>query len=419
MSLLLKNALIIDPKSSQHKKESNILIKDGVIESIGASKADQVIDCSGKMISAGWFDLNANFCDPGYEFKEDLMSGTQTAARGGFTDVHLVPITDPVIQNKSDVEYLTSSTQPEVDLHISASVSDLQGGKNLTEILDLFHYGARSFSDGDQPIWNTELLLKALQYTASLDVPIIQNARDIHLASNTHMHEGFTSTLLGLRGEPSLSEALTVSRDLDILRYSGGKLHFTKISSSTAVDLIRQAKNEGLNVTCDVSIFHLLFTEENINDFDSIYKSKPPYRTVSDQKALFKGLKDGTIDAICSNHRPQDQESKQLEFDLAEAGAISLQTFYPSLLKTKLPIDLAIEKITHGPRKILGLSEVTIDEGNPAKLTVFDPNAEWEFNGSSNESKSTNSPYWGKQLKGKVVATINRETLTVVEDAEV
>jgi len=282
-------------------------------------------------------------------------------------------------------------------------------GENLTEILDLAAAGATSFSDGDSPVWNSELLLKALQYTSGHGIRVFQNPRDPHLSANTHMNEGISSTNLGLRGEPNLSEVLTIKRDLDILRYAGGRLHFSKISSKEAVELIQEGKNEGLDITADVAIHHLIFTDNSIKDFDSNYKTVPPFRTSQDRLALIDAVKSGVIDAICSNHRPQDLESKQLEFDLAEPGAISQQTFYSNLLSLTevIPFETLVERVTNGPRKVLGMSQSIISEGMPAKLTVLDPERKWVLDQSSNLSKSRNSPFWDQELVGKVVGTIN------------
>lgn len=414
MSLLLKNAQIVDSKSPHHSKKKDIFIKNGVVESFSASPAKRVIDCKGMMISPGWCDLNADFCDPGFEHKEDIKTGTEVASRGGFCDVNLTPATSPAIESKSDVEYVLSRAEKTVDLHVSASLSEGQKGENLTEILDLHHSGARSFSDGDLPIWNTKLLLKALQYLSKIDRPIFQNARDLHISSNAQMHEGLSSTQLGLSGEPALSEELVIGRDLEILRYAGGKMHFSKVSSGKSVEMIRKAKKEGLDVTCDVALHHLLFTDEDVGVFDTMYKTLPPFRGTRDRKSLLKGIKDGTIDAISSNHRPQDQESKQLEFDLADPGAISLQTFLPSLLMIdEVPLDLLVERITHGPRRILGLEEVCIKKGSVAKLTLFDTKAEWCLDEQTNSSKSVNSPFWGHKLKGKVAGTINGDKVSM------
>lgn len=415
MSLLLKNARIMDRSSKVNLKKVDLLIENGIVQSFSGGKADLEIDVSGKIITAGWFDLNANFNDPGKELKEDIFSGSNSASFGGFTDVNLSPDTQPAIDSKSDVSYLLKRAQKMVDLHVTAALSEGIKGENLTEIFDLRNAGALSFSDGDSCIWNAELLLKALQYTSSIGVPVIQNARDQNLSSNTHMHEGVFSTQLGMRGEPSLSEELIIKRDIDILKYSGGRMHFTSLSTAGAVSLIRKAKEEKLNVTCDVSIHHLLFTDDSIADFDTTFKVRPPYRLESDRKALLEGVKDGVVDAICSYHRPQDQEGKQLEFDLAEFGDISLQTFYPSLLSISdvVPFEILIERITNGPRSVLGLPEQRIEVGEPAKLTVIDPEQEWVLDSSNNLSKSQNSPFWNRKVKGKVFATVNLDSYLI------
>lgn len=417
MSLLLKNCLIADSNSSLHNNNLNLLIENGTITSLKASSADKEIDLNGKILTPGWFDLNANFNDPGNEIKEDLSSGTNVAAAGGFTDVQLVPNTNPTIETKSDVEYIKNSSNDRTSLYVSAALSEGIKGENLTEILDLHAAGASSISDGDAPIWNTELLMKGLQYTAQIDIPIFQFGHDIHLSQGTHLHEGKLSTNLGLRGEPSLSEFSTIKRDIDVLRYSGGRLHFSKVSTKESVKLIKEAKKEGLNVTADVAIHNLIFTDESIGEFDTIQKVSPPYRSEKDRRALINGLKSGVIDAICSNHRPQNLESKQLEFDLAETGSISLQTFYHSLLTLahEIPFDTLINKISSNPRKILGLGQISIEEGMPAKLAILDPTAKWTLDSSSNLSKSINSPFWGKELIGKVFGTINQNHINIFD----
>lgn len=409
MSLLLKNARIVDLFSSKNTELVDIFIEDGIVKKFSAETAKNQIDLEGKLVTPGWFDLNANFNDPGNELKEDIQSGSKAASFGGFTDVNLSPDTHPPIESKSDINYLLRRSEKILDLHATGALSEGILGENLTEILDLHSAGALSFSDGDNCIWNAELLLKALQYTSKIDVPIIQNPRDKNLSAKTHMHEGFFSTQLGVRGEPSLSEELIVKRDIDILKYSGGRLHFSGLSTAGAVEQIKIAKKEKLNVTCDVSIHHLLFSDSSVGEFDTNFKVKPPYRLESDRKALIKGVKEGVIDVICSLHRPQDQESKELEFDLAEFGNIALQTFYPSLLTISkdIPLEKLIDRITNGPREVLGLPKCKVEIGEPAKLTIVDPEAEWTFNETTNLSKSQNSPFWNKTLKGKVFGTIN------------
>ena len=414
MSLLLKNVLVLDLNSPAHNKQANLLIEKGIISSLNGQTASKVIDLKGKSVSYGWFDLNALFPDPGFEHREDIYSGSRVAQSGGFTDVCLMPATSPPIVSKSDVGYLLGKQSSEVDLHVCAAVSEELKGENLTEMMDLHEAGVVAFCDGDQPIWNAELLLKALQYTADMEVPVFQNARDIHISSKTHMHEGKMSTNLGLRGEPSLSEELMIQRDVEILKYSGGSIHFSRISTAKSVDLIKVAKKAGLSVTCDVGIHHLIFTDESIGDFDTAFKALPPYRSEKDRKVLIKGLKDGVIDAICSSHRPLDQECKQLEFDLADAGSTSLQTFFSSLMivSKEIPIENLLDKVVNGPRRVLKKDQVKIDVGQKAKITVFDPGDSWQLNSQTNLSKSQNSLYWNAELTGRVVGTVNGQKAT-------
>ncbi len=412
MKILLSQATIFDPASKFHQKKYDILIEDGVITQIGQNlKAKKVIDCDKKEVFPGFVDLFAHFNDPGFEHKEDLESGSRVANSGGFTDVLLIPNNHPVTQSKSDVEYIQSQSKYGVDLWAMGAVSEGTAGENLTEILDLQHAGARAFSDGINSIWNTELLLKALQYVQKFDGLIINRPKDKHLSMHTHMHEGVVSTLLGLKGEPSISEELAIQRDLDILRYTGGRLHFSQISTIKSVSLIKKAKKEGLNVTCDVGIHHLVFTEDLINNFDSNYKSDPPFRSEKDRKALIKGVAEGTIDAVVSAHQPQDAENKELEFDLAANGLLSMQTLYAMFiqLKPEIALDKLITAITINPRKILDLPPVQIEEGYPAKLTIAEPGHVWSYNQTTNQSKSANSPFLGFDLKGRVFGTINGE----------
>ncbi|MDE0472266.1 MAG: dihydroorotase [Ekhidna sp.] len=418
MNLLLKNAFVGDPASSVHRTYCDLLIEDGVIASLQGGKAEKEIDLSGYEVFPGWFDLNAHFNDPGTEFKEDLDTGALVASNGGFTDIQLIPNTNPPLETKSDVKYVLHRKTPLVDVHISAALSEGLKGKNLTEIYDLKVAGASSFTDGDLPVWNAELLLKALQYTHTINSPIFQLAQDVSLSDNTHIHEGKMSTLLGLRGEPGISEELMVMRDIEILRYANGSIHFSRVSSGKSVELIRKAKREGLNVTADTGIHHLIFTDEAVADFNTYMKNLPPFRAESDRKALIKGVKDGTIDAICSNHRPQDQESKSLEFDLSEPGSISLQTFYPSLLKlsSDIPIETLIKCITLNPRTLLDVDPVSIDVNMPAKLTIVDPQKEWVLDDTTNLSKSRNSPFWGEKLKGKIVGIVNKAAYAFFND---
>ncbi len=418
MKILLSNATIFDPASKFHQKKSDILIEDGVIARIGKGQsAKKTINCSGKHVFPGFVDFFAHFNDPGFEHKEDLISGSKVAISGGFTDVLLAPNNQPVTETKSDVEYLRTRSRYGVDLWPMAAVSEGTLGENLTEILDLHTAGAKAFSDGINGIWNTELLLKALQYVQKFDGLIINRPKDKHLSQHTHMHEGVASTLMGIKGEPSISEELAIQRDLDILRYAGGRLHFSQISTEKSVKLIKRAKKEGLNVTCDVGIHHLVFTDQHIVDFDTNFKSDPPFRSEKDRKALINGLIDGTIDAIVSAHQPQDPENKELEFDLAAFGLIGIQTFYPLLvsLEAELSRDVVISSITAKPREILGLAPVKVEEGYPAKLTIGDPGESWIYNQENNQSRSENSPLLNQEQTGKILGIVNGEFYSSVD----
>lgn len=410
MSILLKNSLIFDPKSPYHNSVQNVFLEDGFIRSIGnhSSNAKEEYDLGGKLLTSGLVDMNANFCEPGDEHKEDIESGSKCAIYGGFTDVCLMPNTDPVIETKSDVEFIRSKNHG-VELYPIAAIGESAEDGNLTELLELREAGAVAFSNGSRSISNSELLIKALQYVAKFDGLILSKPSSSFLSSNFQMHEGVVSTGLGLKGEPGISEKIHINQQLDILRYVGGRLHFSMISSSEGVRLIKAAKKEGLNVTCDVGVNYLMFNDEDLEDFDTNFKVSPPFRSEKDRRALIKGLKDGTIDVIVSGHEPQDQESKLLEFDLAEFGAIGLQTVFGvlNLLDGEIEMGLLLEKLTHGPREILGMEQVVVNEGMPAKLSVFDPDRRWVMDGSTNFSKSRNSPFWGKELKGVCLGVIN------------
>jgi dihydroorotase len=412
MSTLILEAKILDPHSPFHKKKANILIKDNVISYIGSNrpKADRIIDYKGCTITPGWLDLQANFCDPGLEQKEDLNTGRKVAMAGGFTQVAVLPNTMPVIQSKNDIEYIKRHNASSLVqlLPIAAISKDLEGTE-FTEILDLEAAGAVAFSDGLLPLWNTDLLRKSLQYVQKFEGLVIDRPQEKWLSQFGVMNEGVNSALLGMKGVPALAEEVSVARDIQILEYTGGKLHLSNLSSSKSVALVRKAKKKGLPITCDVAIHQLIYSDDAVLDFDATYKVSPPFRTKSDINSLLKGLKDGTIDAIVSAHQPQDEENKKLEFDYAANGMNNMQVVLPllNMLKKDIPFDLLISKITAGPRSILTIGQPIIEKGGIANLTLFNPNEKWTFNTDSNESKSVNSPLFGKELTGKVKAVFN------------
>jgi len=412
MNLLIKSAEILDAQSSHYQSKVDLHITDGVIKEIGRKLSAQsatIIEGKNLKVSQGWVDLRAHFNDPGEEQKEDLNSGCAAAMAAGFTKVLLMPNTLPTVDQKSAVEYiLRASHQQVVDLLPCAAVTRKTEGKELTEILDLNAVGAAAFSDGLVPIWHTDIMLKALQYVQKFSGLLINRAEDQVLTAFGQMNEGEVSTELGMKGMPALAEVIMIERDLRLLEYAGGRLHLSMISSAESVDLIRKAKKAGLKVTADVGVNYLKYTEQDAAQYETNFKVNPPYRTEKDRKALIKGVLDGTIDAIVSDHQPQDEESKKLEFDLAEFGSNNLQGFWPILNEVfGDQIDKIIPAITTKARQVLGLGSMLIEEGEKAELTIFDDHSTWDFNTASNQSKSDYSPLLGTTLKGSVKAVIN------------
>ena len=415
MRILLRGIQIIDPSSDFHQFTPNILISNGQLVYIGPEEKehDLIIVGEGLCVSSGWIDMRCWVGDPGLEYKEDFDSASAAAAKGGFTQVVCTPNVQPVHQTKNAIAYIQSKSKTlPVDFLPAAAVSIDAQGKDLTEMIDLHRAGAVAFTDGDNGIQAGDLLIKALQYAQYFNGLIIQRPQDSKISQHGLMHEGITSTQLGLKGIPAIAEEIIVARDLQLLAYTGGKLHFSLLSSAGSINKIREAKAAGLAVTCDVAAYQVAFTDEQVIDFNTDYKVDPPYRSEQDKEAIIEGLRDGTIDVLVSNHKPQDTESKKLEFDLAEFGIINLETAFAvanTYLAQQLSTEQIINKFTQEPRKILGLPEYTIKEGVPANLTIFAPDKEWMPQATSNLSRSQNSPFFDKTLKGQVMGIIYKE----------
>lgn len=410
MKITIKGAQIIAPGSSNHGKVTNVIIDKGRIAAIGKKAEGEIIEAEGMLLTPGWFDMRAHFNDPGNENKEDLTTGLKAAAAGGFTGVAVLPNTDPVIDSKNDIKYIKSQNINSVtSAYPYGAVTKGCNGEELTEMIDLSHAGAVAFTDGLVPVWHTDILLKTLQYLQPYNKVLINKAEDKWLNMFGQMHEGRVSTYLGLKGMPALGEELMVSRDLDILRYAGGKLHFSVISTAGALEIIKKAKKEGLNVTCDIASYQPLLSDDLLTDYDTNLKVNPPLRDKVANKKLVKALKEGTIDVLTSNHIPQDSESKKLEFDLAEFGITGLQTFGANLVELSSSVnwDTLIEKVAINPRNLLNIPVPEVEEGSLAELTLFDPFKVWIYDNSSNLSKSNNSPWLGKTLTGKTKAIFN------------
>jgi len=416
MNLFIKSAKIIDPAAAFNGKKADIFIENGIIKSI-AEKMEQpqdvqLFEAENLHVSPGWFDMHTNLNDPGFEFKEDILTGSAAAAAGGFTEIACMPSTLPPIHTKAQVEYIKNKSKKLiVEVYPVGALSYNLEGKEIAEMYDMFLSGAVAFSDNKKSVSSSSLLLRALLYTKGFDALIMSFAEDRDLVKDGKMNESETSTLLGLKGIPALAEELNVSRDLLIAEYANCKIHFSSISSSGAVNLIREAKAKGMAVTADVSAHQLFLDDTYLKDFDSNYKVKPPLRNTSDIIALKEGLADGTIDVVCSDHTPQDVESKVKEFDYADFGIIALETAFATAntaLKEKINLTELVNKIAIRPRQILNLPVPIIKEGAAANLTLFDPEKKWKFTENDIRSKSKNTPFIGTTFTGKALGIFNK-----------
>lgn len=418
MKTLLKNVQIFDRSSTYHKQSKDILIENDTIVKIEDTIEDndaKLLQKEGLSVSKGWVDFKSDFSDPGYEHKEDLDSGMQAAAFGGFTHIGLLPSTQPAISGKTQVEYIRSRANGNVvSLHPIGTITENHKGENLAEMFDMFNAGVRVFSDDLLPV-SSGIMYRALLYSKNFGATIVSFPKDKSLAGEGMVNEGAASTQTGLKAVPTIAETIQLNRDLRLLEYTGGRLHITGVSCAESVDLIKAAKEKGLNVTADVHASHLVFNETAVIDFDSNHKVMPPYRREQDRLTLWQALKEDTLDCIVADHRPFDKEEKDVEFDNAAFGAIALQTLFSSLLEIENDVDLITDKISNKARAILGINQNTIEVGSKADLTVFCPTEEWVFDQNSNQSKSKNSPFYNKKMKGSVVAIINNGKLAIKE----
>lgn len=420
MKVLIKNATILSPSSPFHGKIKNIFIDNGFISKVNeetgdgeeTGDVDETIDIPGLNVSIGWMDCFANFCDPGQEFKETLESGANAAAAGGFTEVMLIPNTQPVVYNKSQIEYLVQKSKSlPVSIHPIGAITKNAEGKELSEMFDMFNNGALAFSDGTKPIQSSGILQKALEYILAIGGTIIQLPDDRSIGTHGLMNEGEMSTRLGLQGKPALSEELMIARDIELVRYTNSKIHFTGISTEKSLKLIAEAKKEKLNVSCSVTPYHLFFCDEDLFDYETNLKVNPPLRNKNDRDALRKGIKNGTIDFIASHHQPQDWDHKVCEFQHAEFGMETLESVFGAASICGVPVETFVKMQTENIRKIFNQPASTIEEGQIANLTLFVPGEEYVFEEKDILSKSRNNAFVNNKLKGKVIGIINKDRL--------
>jgi dihydroorotase len=415
MKILLKKATLIDPKSAFHYSTKDILITNGIITAIEDTidgEAAEMITRNNLHVSRGWFDSSICFGEPGYEERETLDNGLSTAGLSGFSQIALNPNTNPVIDNQSAVSFLKqAASNTATQIAPIASFSKKQEGKQLTELYDLQQSGAVAYGDYKKPIENAELLKIGLQYAQRLNGLILSTPADRNIGNKSGVHEGKVSTRNGLSSTPTLSETLQIQRDLAVLEYSGGKLHIPCISSAEAVELIRNGKKKGLQVTCSVALANLVFTENELSDFNSIFKLEPPLRTDNDRTELRQAVVDGTIDLVTSNHEPLNVELKHLEFEYATSGTVGLEAMF-GILSTLFPMEKVISILTKG-KDIFGVKNQTFEVGQEANLTLFNPNGSAVFKETDLISTSKNCAFINSPIEGTVYGIINNSQFTI------
>ena len=417
MKIQLNQVRIYDPQSKYNNQVLDILIENGRISEVAAKiNAPDALQVSSPELSVapGFIDLKVDFCDPGYEHKETIQNGLDVASIGGFTQVYIQPGTQPVMDNKGQVTYAQQKAQGATTyLGVNGALTQGLHGEELAEMYDLYTHGVRLFTD-DQHAVNAGILQRALLYTRDFGGRVSVFSRNNALSGKGQVNEGQASTRTGLKADPHLSEIIETERNLRILAYTGGKLHLSGLSTAEAVQLVAKAKKEGLDVTADVHLMNLCFTESAMLDFDTRFKVLPVLRTETDQKALWEGVLDGTIDAIVSDHRPGDLEEKDLEFDLAHFGAPQLETFFAAL-NTHSNKDLAaiLPALHVGPRKVLGLASTPIEVGAFAELTLFDPSLPYVSNMHPEQHRF--SPFKDATLQGQIRGVIRGELASLVD----
>ena len=418
MHILLKGARILDPVTGRDES-LDLLLVDGIIEKMGrevSSPSAETVDLTGKVIAPGFIDMHVHLREPGFEHKETILTGCSAAAAGGFTAVCCMPNTNPAIDDESVVRFIQNKARVAlsglVDVYPAAAVTKGRKGEHLAPMAELAEAGAVAFTDDGEPVHDAELMRRALEYAAMFGKPIIQHAQDLPMTKGGVMNEGFTSTELGLAGMPPIAEDVMVARDIALAEYTRGQYHVAHLSTAGAVELVRKAKERGLAVTCEVTPHHFTLTDDAVRSYDTNTKMNPPLRTAGDVEAVRKGLHDGTIDVIASDHAPHSYDEKQVEFQAAPFGIVGLETAVglsmTRLVHTRvLSLYQLIEKFSVNPRRILHLPEIRMAEGERANLTILDPLAEWTVDPAVFKSGSRNTPFGGMRLKGRPLGIVN------------
>ena len=415
MSIILKSAKVINAESKYNGTQQDILISEGKIVKIAKSISDKnarIIDIKDLHVSNGWFDSSVSFGEPGFEERETIENGGIVASKSGFTDVVLNSNTNPVIDSQAGISFVKSKNSS-CNIHPLGALTISSESKEMAELFDMKNAGAVGFYDYKKPIINSNLLKISLQYSQAFNSLIMSFPLDKSIAKNGIINEGEISVNYGIKGIPNFSEEIQINRDLHILEYTGGNLHIPTISTKKSLDLIKKAKEKGLNVTCSVAIHNLTFNEAKLKDFDTRFKVLPPLRTEKDRLALVKGVKDGVIDLVTSDHCPIDVENKKTDIDNAEYGTIGLESFFGSLMNL-FTLEETVKILTRG-RKLFNIENSDFKEGSEARLSLFKISKEFEFSKSHIKSKSKNSAFLGTKMKGYPIGIINSNNIIINE----
>ncbi|HOV25858.1 MAG TPA: dihydroorotase [Pseudobacteroides sp.] len=415
MKTLIKGGFVIDPKSGKNGL-FDIIIDKGKIVEIGNDlefTTGDIVDVTGKYVIPGLVDAHCHLREPGFEYKEDIETGTQSAAVGGFTSIACMPNTNPVIDNESVVKYIINRAKQDgfVNVYPIGSITKGQAGEELSEIGELKFAGAVAVSDDGKPVMKASIMKKALQYASMFDITVISHCEDLDIAEDGYMNEGYQSTVMGLKGIPSAAEEVMVARDLILAEYTNAPIHIAHVSTELSVDLIRNAKKRGVKVTCETCPHYFVLTEDACEGFNTLAKVNPPLRTQKDVDAIIEGLKDGTIDIIATDHAPHHIDEKNVEFASAANGMVGFETALPLVItylyKTGvLTLEQIVEKMCVNPSKILGLNKGSLEVGKAADITIIDVDEDIIVDTAKFKSKSKNSPFNGYKLKGAIYYTI-------------
>lgn len=419
MRLLIANGRVVDP-ANRLNTVLDLLIVDGKVAKLGAklsetyegAKDAQVMDAAGKLVVPGFIDLHTHLREPGYEYKETIKTGTAAAAAGGFTTICVMPNTRPVNDNQSVTKFILDKARKEGIVNVCpiGAITKGSNGLELAEIAELREAGCVAISDDGRPVMNSEVMRRAMEYAKTFDLPVIDHCEDLTLSEGGAMHEGRISTELGLKGIPAAAEEVMVARDLILAQQTGVHLHLAHVSTAGSVRMIKEAKARGLKITAEACPHHFTLTHETLMDYDGNKKMNPPLRAKADVDAIIEGLKDGTLDAIATDHAPHATEEKLQEFESAPFGVVGLETAWPlayALVGSgMLTLEEVVAKLTIHPATIIKSNRGTLSEGAVADVTLIDPDETWVVDPAEFLSKSQNTPFTGWKMKGRILKTI-------------